>query len=181
MRLFLGLFTSLAYSRSPRSIPLLRLKVAARRWRAAGFVRDSHDGKALPHILDTYPRDELFQIAEDELFDIAIGILNLQERQRIALFVRRDPFERFVSCLVYVPRDRYDTDLRQRFAAILERGFGGTGRRLPDACSTTRCWRGSISCSRADAARCAMVDIAGDRAAARRGRAQLDRPAAARR
>src|SRR6185437_1773403 len=81
---------------------------------------------ALAHILDTYPRDELFQIGEDELFDAARGILNLQERQRIALFVRRDPFERFVSCLVYVPRERYDTALRQRFQHILEEGFAGT-------------------------------------------------------
>ena len=71
----------------------------------------------------TLPRDELFQSSEDELFDTAIGILNLQERQRIALFVRRDPLERFVSCLVYVPRERYDSDLRRRFAAILERGL----------------------------------------------------------
>ena len=78
----------------------------------AGFAPASHDGKALLHILETYPRDELFQIADDELFDIALGILHLQERQRVALFVRRDPFERFVSCLVYVPRDRYDTELR---------------------------------------------------------------------
>ena len=83
----------------------------------AGFAAESHDGKALLHILETFPRDELFQITEDELYDTAIGILNLQERQRIALFVRRDPLERFVSCLVFVPRDRYDTQLRQRFAA----------------------------------------------------------------
>jgi glutamate dehydrogenase len=124
-RLFAGLFTSLAYSRSPRAIPLLRRKV----WqviRRSGFGPSSHDGKALQHILDNYPRDELFQIGEDELYEIATGILNLQERQRVALFVRRDPFERFVSCLVYVPRERYDTGLRQRFAVILEAAFGGT-------------------------------------------------------
>jgi glutamate dehydrogenase len=124
IRLFTGLFTSLAYSRSPRSIPLLRLKVERTMGRS-GLSPDSHDGKALLHILDTFPRDELFQIREGELFDTAIGILNLQERQRIALFVRRDPLERFVSCLVYVPRDRYDTQLRLRFAAILEDAFAG--------------------------------------------------------
>ncbi|HEV2547955.1 MAG TPA: NAD-glutamate dehydrogenase [Stellaceae bacterium] len=124
-RLFVGLFTSLAYSRSPRAIPLLRRKVEHVMGRS-GFPPSSHDGKALLHILDTYPRDELFQIGEDELLEQALGILNLQERQRIALFVRRDPFERFVSCLVYVPRERYDTALRQRFAAILEEAFGGT-------------------------------------------------------
>src|SRR5439155_11675946 len=71
-------------------------------------------------------RDELFQISEDQLYDTAIGLLNLQERQRIALFVRRDPLERFVSCLVFVPGERYDTHLRQSFAAILEEAFAGT-------------------------------------------------------
>jgi glutamate dehydrogenase len=124
-RLFAGLFTSLAYSRSPRQIPLLRRKVE-HVMKRSGFGMQSHDGKALQHILDTYPRDELFQIAEDDLFTTVLGILNLQERQRVALFVRRDPFERFVSCVVYVPRERYDTALRQRFAAILEESFGGT-------------------------------------------------------
>ena len=125
IRLFAGLFTSLAYSRSPRSIPLLRLKVG-RTMARSGLSPDSHDGKALLHILDTYPRDELFQIREDELGATALGILNLQERQRIALFVRRDPLERFVTCLVYVPRERYDTQMRLRFAAILEEAFAGT-------------------------------------------------------
>src|SRR5258708_28606065 len=125
IRLFAGLFTSLAYSRSPRSIPLLRLKVQ-RTIARSGLSPDSHDGKALLHILDTFPRDELFQIREDELYDIAIGILNLQERQRIALFVRRDPLERFVTCLVYLPRDRYDTQLRLRLPAILAHAFAGT-------------------------------------------------------
>jgi glutamate dehydrogenase len=124
IRLFLGLFTSLAYSRNPRSIPLLRLKVR-RIVERAGLAPASHDGKALLHILDTFPRDELFQADEDQLFDTVIGILNLQERQRIALFTRHDPLERFVSCLVYAPRERYDTALRQRFAAILEKAFAG--------------------------------------------------------
>src|SRR5260221_3165768 len=124
-RLFLGLFTSLAYSRSPRAIPILRLKVPATMTRA-GFAPNSHDGKALQHILDTFPRDELLQIGEDELFETAPGILTLQERQRIALFLRRDPLERFVSCLVYVPRDRYSTDLRRRMATILAEMCNGT-------------------------------------------------------
>jgi glutamate dehydrogenase len=124
IRVFLGLFTSLAYSRSPRSIPLLRLKVR-RILARSGLSPASHDGKALLHILETYPRDELFQTGEDELFETAIGILNLQERQRIALFVRRDPLERFVSCLVYAPRERYDTNLRRRFVTILEEAFQG--------------------------------------------------------
>src|SRR5262249_28094740 len=80
---------------------------------------------ALLHIIDTFPRDELFQTDEDQLFDTVIGVLNLQERQRIAVFVRRDPLERFVSCFVYVPRERYDSELRGRFGAILEEAFAG--------------------------------------------------------
>ena len=123
-RIFIGLFTASAYSRSPRTIPILRQKVESSLERA-GFPSESHDGKALSNVLETYPRDELFQISEDELFRIAMGILPLQQRPRIALFVRRDPFERFVSCLVFVPRDRYDTDLRLAFQAILARAYRG--------------------------------------------------------
>ena len=123
--LTIGLFTSVAYNRSPREIPFLRRKVADV-MAQAGFDPQGHDGKALLNILETYPRDELFQIQGTELFDTALGILHLQERQRLALFVRKDPFERFVSCLVFVPRDRYDTNLRRRIQAILEAGFSGT-------------------------------------------------------
>jgi glutamate dehydrogenase len=124
IRLFLGLLTSPAYNRDPRAIPLLRRKIRHTVERS-GLSPASHDGKALLHILDNLPRDELFQSTEDELFDTALGILNLQERQRIAVFVRRDPLERFVSCLVFAPRERYDSDLRRRFAAILEQAFAG--------------------------------------------------------
>src|SRR5579862_8650806 len=122
MRLLLGLLTSQSYRRPMRSIPFLRRK-AANVLARSGLAPASHDGKALAHILETFPRDELFQIPRSELYDIAIGILGLQERQRIALFARRDPFGRFVSCFVYVPRERYDTALRQSFAAILEAAF----------------------------------------------------------
>ncbi|TWA67081.1 glutamate dehydrogenase (NAD) [Azospirillum brasilense] len=124
-RLVAGLFTSVAYNRSPREIPYLRRKVAEV-MELAGFDPQGHDGKALLHILETYPRDELFQIQVPELLDIAVGILHLQERQRLALFVRKDPFERFASCLVYVPRDRYDTTLRRRIQSILEAAYDGT-------------------------------------------------------
>src|SRR5207253_1297062 len=92
----------------------------------ASLPPDGHANKRLFDILETYPRDELFQISVDELFDNAIGILRLQERQRVRLFLRRDHFERFVSCLVYVPRDRYTTAVRQRMAAILKEAFMGT-------------------------------------------------------
>ncbi|MSO85852.1 MAG: NAD-glutamate dehydrogenase [Rhodospirillales bacterium] len=124
-RVFAGLFTSGAYSRVPRDIPFLRRKTEAAIARAA-FRPGSHDAKALQHVLDSYPRDELFQIGVDDLHDIARGVLQLQERMRVALFLRRDSFERFMSALVYVPRDRYTTDLRLKVQAILERALAGT-------------------------------------------------------
>ncbi len=121
---FIGLFTSSAYSHSPRDIPLLRRKVRKVIERA-GLAPQSYDAKALLHILDSYPRDELFQISENDLFDIATGVLPLETRPRIRVFPRRDEFGRFVSCLVYVPRERYDSELGQRFAAILGQAFHG--------------------------------------------------------
>ncbi len=123
-RLFIGLFTSAAYSMSTRDIPLLRQKVEATLKRA-GFAPNSHDGKALVHILEAYPRDELFQIGEDDLYRTVLGILHLQERRRVALFVRHDPFERFVSALIYVPRDRFDTNLRLRLQELVAQAYGG--------------------------------------------------------
>ncbi len=123
-RLFVGLFTSVAYNLSPRNIPLLRRRLQ-NIVDKAGYTRDSHDGKALLNILETYPRDELFQISEDHLLKVATGILHLQERQRVALFVREDVFKRYLSCMVFVPRDRYDTELRQKIQEILANAFGG--------------------------------------------------------
>ncbi len=122
---FLGLFTSTAYSASPLSIPLLRRKVADVSQRA-GLAPGSHAGKALANILETYPRDELFQTGADELLRTATGILHLGERQRFRLFVRRDPFERFLSCLIYAPRENYTTELREKWQAILVRAFNGS-------------------------------------------------------
>ncbi len=123
-RLFVGLFTSAAYVRMVRDVPFLRRKVARVMVRA-GFNPQGHDGRRLVHILSSLPRDELFQISDDELFDLSMGVLHLQERQRVALFVRADPFRRFVSCLVFLPRDRYDTALRQATVSVLERAFEG--------------------------------------------------------
>ncbi len=122
---FLGLFTSAAYNRNPSSIPLLRHKVR-RLIKRADLAPASHAGKAFVNILETYPRDELFQTDEDDLFETVIETLHLQERQRIRLFARRDAFARFVSCLVYVPRERYNTELRRRFQEILEDTLGGS-------------------------------------------------------
>jgi glutamate dehydrogenase len=121
---FLGLFTSTAYSANPAEIPLLRRKVADVVERA-GLAAGSHSGKALINILETYPRDELFQTSDDELLHTATGILHLGERQRFRLFVRRDPFERFLSCLIYAPRENYTTELRQKWQDILMREFNG--------------------------------------------------------
>ena len=123
-RRFVGLFTSGAYSRRPSDIPLLRRKVAHVVERA-GLPPASHDGKALSHILDTYPRDELFQISEEDLFATAQGILRLGERPTVRVFLRFDRFDRFVSALVFVPRDRYDTHARERIHHILAQAFNG--------------------------------------------------------
>lgn len=124
-RLFVGLFTSVTYSRSVEDIPWLRAKVDAVVART-GFKPGSHNWRALKHVLEKYPRDELFQIEVADLEKTAMGILGLQERQRIALHTRRDPFGRYVSCLVYVPRDRYETRLRLRLQTILENSLKGT-------------------------------------------------------
>ena len=122
---FIGLFTSHAYSLSPRFIPLLRRKIE-RVIAKTGLKPSSHDGKALLHTLETYPRDELFQISEGDLLESGLGILHLQERQRTALFTRKDPFGRFVSCLVYTPKEEFGTPLREQFETILCAAFNGT-------------------------------------------------------
>ena len=122
--LFIGLFTSVTYSRSIDDIPYLRRKAAVV-MEESGFKPGSHDYKALRHILEKYPRDELFQIKLPRLLKIVKSILLLQERQRIALYTRKDVFNRFISCLVYVPRDRYDTRLRVKLQHILEEEFRG--------------------------------------------------------
>ena len=125
--LFAGLFTSLAYSQTPADIPLLRDKVNAV-VRNSGFSAGSHDGKALIHVLEEYPRDELFQSTVEELSAAAHAIVRLQERPRTALFLRRDPYERIVSALVYLPRELVSTAHRRRFETILAKAFNGSVR-----------------------------------------------------
>ncbi|MGO9903196.1 MAG: NAD-glutamate dehydrogenase [Solirubrobacteraceae bacterium] len=124
-RRFLGLYTTAAYRESPTEIPLIRGKVRYVRDRA-GFASDSHDAKALREICETYPRDSLFQIEPDELYRIAAGLAGLGERQRVRLFAHSDVLGRFVSCIVCIPRDRFNTVNRLRGAEILKRSFGGT-------------------------------------------------------
>ena len=124
VRLFLGLFAAAAYNRNPRSIPLLRGKVE-RVLGAAGVDAATHDGRALRNILDTWPRDELFQAAEHEILEGARRALDLSIRPRPALFLRRDPFGRFVSAIAWLPREGFDTKLRQRVGEVLARAHGG--------------------------------------------------------
>ncbi|HEX6639848.1 MAG TPA: NAD-glutamate dehydrogenase domain-containing protein, partial [Thermoanaerobaculia bacterium] len=138
---FLGLFTSAAYNRSVRDIPMLRLK-AKRTLDRAGLDPHSHNGKALVDILETFPRDEFFQITDDELFDVARGVLLLQERQRVALFTRTDVFERFVACYVFVPRDRYTEEFKERAKQVLEEAFQGRDTEVYDHITTSALARG---------------------------------------
>ena len=121
-RRFLGLWTSSAYNTNPREIPLVRHKVAQVVLHFA-LAPDSHDGKALQHILESFPRDELFQASVPELIRIVTGIFGLQERPRVRLLLRRDPFRRFYSCLIFVPREKYNTQVRQRIERVIGEAF----------------------------------------------------------
>ena len=124
-RRFLGLWTSAAYNSNPREIPLLRHKVA-RVIEHFALAPDSHDGKALQHILESFPRDELFQASIAELTRIAAGIFGLHERPRVRVLLRRDPFRRFYSCLIYVPREKYNTQVRERIERVIRDAFAAT-------------------------------------------------------
>ncbi len=121
---FVGLFTSSAYSAQPRAIPLLRRKIETVMTRA-GLAPASHDGKALSHILDTFPRDELFQISDDELYEIAIGILRMGGLPRLKLFLRFDRFDRFVSAILLAPRDHITAKIRDAIHAYLAESLNG--------------------------------------------------------
>jgi glutamate dehydrogenase len=123
-RRFLGLFTSAAYNESIQRIPVLRRK-AAEVLQRSGFSPSGHSGKDLLQILETYPRDELFQISVDDLEPIVLSVLHLQERRQLRLFLRRDDYGRFMSCMVYLPRDRYTTQVRQAMEEILLEAFDG--------------------------------------------------------
>ena len=120
----IGLFTSTAYTRAAHSIPYLRRKIAAVEQRA-GLNSGSHSGKALANVLEHYPRDELFQVDEDTLYRFALAILQLDERPRVRVLARHDRFDRFVSVLVFVPRERYDSHIRAKIGEYLASAFIG--------------------------------------------------------
>ncbi|MFD4720672.1 NAD-glutamate dehydrogenase [Streptomyces sp. NPDC058423] len=124
-RRFLGLFSSAAYTESVRRVPVIRRKVAEV-LDGAGFSPHSHDGRDLLQILETYPRDELFQTPVDELRSIVTSVLYLQERRRLRLYLRQEEYGRYYSALVYLPRDRFNTTVRERLTGILKEDLGGT-------------------------------------------------------
>ncbi|MFI0983483.1 NAD-glutamate dehydrogenase [Streptomyces sp. NPDC021093] len=124
-RRFLGLFSSAAYTESVRRVPVIRRKVAEV-LEGAGFTANSHDGRDLLQILETYPRDELFQTPVDQLRSVVTSVLYLQERRRLRLYLRQDEYGRYYSAIVYLPRDRYTTGVRLRLIDILKEELGGT-------------------------------------------------------
>ena len=124
-RRFLGLYSSSAYTQSILDIPILRMK-AQHLEAELDFVAGSHDAKDLLTFLETYPRDELFQTHDDQLVAIAQSVLHLQERRHTKLYLRPDDYGRFMSCLVYLPRDRYTTQVRLRIEKLLVDAVGGS-------------------------------------------------------
>ncbi len=119
---FIGLYTSEVYTTDPLRIPILRRKVEQVIERS-GFTRDDHDGRELGRILEMFPRDELFQSSINELFDTALAVTRIQERSQTRVFVRKDWHGKFVSTIVYIPRDRYTTAQREKIQAILCAAF----------------------------------------------------------
>ena len=123
---FVGLFTVEAYDQPTDAVPLVRAKVAHVLERARALVAaGGHDEKRLRTIVENHPRDELFQMTEVELLEQALGVLHLEDRPRVRLFERRDPFGRFAAVLLFLPRDRYDSDLSAQAGQILAQGYGG--------------------------------------------------------
>lgn len=121
-RRIIGLYTAIAYNTNPKNIPFLRHKVE-KVMQSSDLNPKGHAGKVLLNILDTLPRDDLIQASEDELLEMAMGIFHMQERKRVRLFARTDVYGRFISCLVYVPKDRFHSELRSAFQAILAEAF----------------------------------------------------------
>ena len=125
-RRFLGLFSAAAYSGSVRRLPVISRKVDEV-IAGAGLSLKSHSGKELLTILEAYPRDELFQMSTDELRQTVLTVLRLTGRRELRLFIRKDAYGRFISCLVYLPRDRYNTRTRLRMQEVLTDALHGVG------------------------------------------------------
>jgi glutamate dehydrogenase len=117
IREFLGLSAAVSYNRSPRDIPILRLKVR-RLLRRSGYNPQGYMGKLLIQVLEHFPRDELFQSTEEELFHIIMNVLRLGAHKKVALFLRQDPYGEFLSALIYVFKDHYSADLKDKFAIL---------------------------------------------------------------
>lgn len=115
---FMGLYTSSVYGESVRVIPFIRRKVEEIEHRS-GFQSKAHLGKELAQVLEVLPRDDLFQTPVDELFTTVMSIVQIQERNKIRVFLRKDPYGRFCYCLAYVPRDIYSTEVRQKIQQVL--------------------------------------------------------------
>ena len=123
-RRFLGIYAASTYAQSVREIPVLRAK-ATEVLAELDVEPGSHTGKEVMQFLETYPREELFQVDSAELADVALAVHQMSERRQTRLFVRRDPYGRFMSCFVYLPRDRYNTAVRLRIQDILQQAYGG--------------------------------------------------------
>lgn len=121
---FVGLFTAEAYDQSAAAVPLIRRKVR-RVLERAGKTPGTHSAKKLRNTVENFPRDELFQTDENDLLEICLGILHLHDRPRTKLFIRRDQFDRFVSALLFVPRERYSSKVREQAGELIRDAFGG--------------------------------------------------------
>ncbi|MFT6988848.1 MAG: glutamate dehydrogenase, partial [Paraglaciecola sp.] len=119
---FIGLYSASFYNSSATQLPVLQEKINAIS-KLSGFDPDSHGHKAFLNIIETYPRDELLQGSVKELAQIVLGIFQMQERGISRLFARKDVFGRFVSCMVFVPRERYNTQLRKDTQVLLKKSF----------------------------------------------------------
>ncbi|OFW79758.1 MAG: hypothetical protein A2887_03095 [Alphaproteobacteria bacterium RIFCSPLOWO2_01_FULL_40_26] len=121
---FVGLFTSSAYHVSINSIPMVRHKTA-KVIKDSGYVKGSHNYKDLISALESYPRDELFQISAEDLLKNAVGIVSICGRSVVKFFARKDKFDRFISCLIFTPRDRSNSELREKIRNYLAKIYNG--------------------------------------------------------
>lgn len=115
---FMGLYTSIVYIESPDNIPIVRQKLQQVR-KLTGFDRAGHNGKEMGRILEIYPRDELIQSSVEQIYATALGILNIQERRQTRAFFRKGTYGKFLYCLVFTPRDIYNTELRIKIQGVL--------------------------------------------------------------